>query len=143
MIEKIDSFSGVYRFLSNFWPSPMIISGKEYPTVEHFYQSMKCSDDECREKIRNSETPAIAKYSGRCVLYINPIFEENKVRVMEIGVRQKFLQNKELAEMLLKTGDIYLEEGNTWGDQFWGVCKGKGKNMLGHILMKIRKEIQQ
>jgi len=40
--------------------------------------------------------------------------------------------------MLLQTGDEELIEGNKWGDRFWGVCKGKGKNNLGKILMKIR-----
>jgi predicted NAD-dependent protein-ADP-ribosyltransferase YbiA (DUF1768 family) len=29
-------------------------------------------------------------------------------------------------------------EGNSWGDTYWGVCKGKGQNKLGHILMQVR-----
>lgn len=36
------------------------------------------------------------------------------------------------------TGDAELIEGNNWGDTFWGVCNGRGENMLGKLLMEIR-----
>ena len=32
-----------------------------------------------------------------------------------------------------------LIEGNPWKDTLWGVCEGKGRNILGIILMEIRK----
>src|SRR5207247_1025063 len=35
----IDSFSGPYRFLSNFWPAEVEFEGIAYPSVEHAYQS--------------------------------------------------------------------------------------------------------
>ena len=37
-----------------------------------------------------------------------------------------------------------LEEGNTWHDTFWGVDARtrEGRNHLGRILMRIRKELQ-
>ena len=31
-----------------------------------------------------------------------------------------------------------LEEGNNWGDKYWGTVEGEGKNMLGKLLMKVR-----
>ncbi len=31
-----------------------------------------------------------------------------------------------------------IVERNTWNDTFWGVCKGKGENHLGILLMEIR-----
>jgi hypothetical protein len=46
--------------------------------------------------------------------------------------------NKELKEKLIKTGEEYLEEKNTWGDKFWGTSNGIGENNLGKILMNIR-----
>ena len=49
----------------------------------------------------------------------------------------KFAQ-PELRKLLCETGDADLVEGNTWGDKFWGVCEGKGKNMLGLLLMQVR-----
>jgi predicted NAD-dependent protein-ADP-ribosyltransferase YbiA (DUF1768 family) len=44
--------------------------------------------------------------------------------------------------MLLETKDATLIEGNTWGDQYWGVCAGVGENHLGKLLMQIRSELQ-
>ena len=55
-------------------------------------------------------------------------------------LKSKF-QNPELSKLLLETGDCELIEGNTWGDQFWGVCKGVGENNLGKLLMKVREEL--
>ena len=44
-------------------------------------------------------------------------------------------------EQLLVTGDVGPVEGNNWNDRFWGVCRGKGENQLGKILMKVRSEL--
>ena len=64
-----------------------------------------------------------------------------KEGIIEGLVRQKF-QDPSLREMLMSTGTEGLEEGNRWGDEFWGVSfrTGKGDNRLGKILMKIREE---
>ena len=32
-------------------------------------------------------------------------------------------KNSELKQKLLETGTEYLEEGNTWGDVYWGNSK--------------------
>ncbi len=41
MGNEISSFSGDFRFLSNFSHSPITVDGKEYLTVEHAYQAAK------------------------------------------------------------------------------------------------------
>ena len=64
-------------------------------------------------------------------------WEEVKVLLMSYLVVQKFAQEP-FKTWLLETGDEELVEGNTWGDTFWGVCKGEGENQLGIILMGIR-----
>ena len=56
-------------------------------------------------------------------------------------VNSKFTQNKKLAEQLMATGEDDLVEGNDWGDRYWGVCRGVGKNKLGQILKRIRSEL--
>ena len=63
---------------------------------------------------------------------------------MEQGLRAKFEQNILLKTFLIETGDQELQEGNYWNDKEWGVClkTNKGKNKLGKLLMKIRKELQ-
>lgn len=58
-------------------------------------------------------------------------------------VRAKFEQNPDLRQKLLSTGSEELIEGNTWGDTFWGVCKGSGQNWLGRILMFVRDEVRE
>lgn len=64
---------------------------------------------------------------------------------MESIVRAKFSQHPDLAEKLVSTGDMHLEEGNWWGDVFWGVDKktGEGENHLGIILMRLRDELRK
>jgi hypothetical protein len=135
----IDSFRGKYRFLSNFWPCVIEFEGVEYPSTEHAYQAAKTLDPKLREAIRWARTAGEAKKMGGQVK-IREDWEQVKLKVMEDVCRLKF-QNGLLWDLLLSTGDTELIEGNTWGDQFWGVCNGVGENHLGRILMKIRKEL--
>lgn len=138
---RIDSFSGEYRFLSNFWPAQVVYEGITYPTAEHAYQSAKTLDMDQRRQIAELATPSSAKKAGRA-LQIRPDWEAVKLRVMEDCVRYKFSHDHELRQKLLATGDAELIEGNTWGDRFWGVCEGQGENHLGQILMKVRQELK-
>jgi predicted NAD-dependent protein-ADP-ribosyltransferase YbiA (DUF1768 family) len=57
-------------------------------------------------------------------------------------VKDKFTRNQDLKEQLIATGNEELVEGNTWGDIYWGVSRGRGKNMLGKILMRVREELR-
>jgi predicted NAD-dependent protein-ADP-ribosyltransferase YbiA (DUF1768 family) len=52
-------------------------------------------------------------------------------------IHLKFEQD-EFRDKLLATGTFHIEETNTWGDVFWGVCRGRGENHLGKILMRER-----
>jgi ribA/ribD-fused uncharacterized protein len=145
-MDKIASFHGRYRFLSNFFPSPFT---SEYPeiletpgtfkflTVEHAYQSSKPASPIERQTIYLAETPGIAKRTGRKV-QARPGWDDMKVEVMRYFVEKKFEQNDSLRAMLLSTGSAELVEGNTWNDTFWGVCRGRGENHLGRILMDVR-----
>ena len=67
---------------------------------------------------------------------------EDKRLTLINAVTAKFTQNSELAKKLLETDNKYLEETNNWGDRFWGVVDGIGKNMLGHVLMEVRRSLQ-
>lgn len=65
---KFYSEKDEYGFLSNFFLDNIIIDGKVFPTVEHYFQSKKynytgCSEDSLKhsEVIRISKTPYIAK----------------------------------------------------------------------------------
>jgi ribA/ribD-fused uncharacterized protein len=135
----IDKFEGTYRFLSNFWPSQVCLGVDIYPTIEHAYQAAKFTDPEIREKIRLAKDAKEAKRLGKRK-GMRSDWDEIKLGIMDGLLRQKF-EDPELAKMLLSTGSEELVEGNWWGDTFWGVCKGKGENHLGKLLMKIREEL--
>ena len=138
--EVIDKFSGEYRFLSNFYLSKVTLDGIEFPSVENAYQAAKNFDRE-RRQMFTTLSSAQAKSEGKNTVK-RPDWEQVKVLVMTDLVREKFTKHLDLREKLLATGDAELIEGNWWRDTFWGVCKGKGENHLGKILMKVREELQ-
>lgn len=137
----INSFKGQYSFLSNFYPVQVEIEGIVYPSVEHAYVAMKTMDIELRKQISLMETAGKVKRMGR-TLNIRSDWDHIKLPVMFGLLRLKF-QKPELKLLLISTGDSHLEEGNWWGDTFWGVCKGVGENNLGKLLMRVRQEITQ
>jgi N-glycosidase YbiA len=136
----IDSFQGEYRFLSNFWPAPIMYMGVEYPSVENAYQASKTQVVEERIPFETC-TPAEAKKLGRSVT-IRRDWGDKRVSIMLGAVRAKFRRHPDLLKLLLETGDQELIEGNTWGDKFWGVCNGEGENHLGKILMQVREALR-
>lgn len=137
---EIVGFSGEYRWLSNFYPSPIQIGEDHAPTVEHAYQASKCKDPHDAAVILECPTPGQAKRLGRYVTMVTG-FDEIKRRVMLHLVRLKFQQNPELAAMLKATGHAELVEENNWGDRYWGTCQRVGENHLGKILMQVRSEL--
>jgi ribA/ribD-fused uncharacterized protein len=147
MPEYIAKFDGTdHRFLSNFYRAPITFEGKTYPTSEHAYQAAKTIDDSEKEQIRADESPAAAKKMGRKVT-LRPDWEQVKDSIMLEIVRIKFNSRSDLAGRLLATGEKFLVEGNTWHDCHFGVCmcekcNGKGKNVLGEILMTVRLELK-
>jgi ribA/ribD-fused uncharacterized protein len=58
------------------------------------------------------------------------------------GLAQKFTKHEALKEKLLGTKDRKIVE-HTERDRYWadGGGNGKGKNRLGELLMRVRKEI--
>jgi len=136
----ITKFRDENFFLSNFYPVQIKMDGVVYPTLEHAYQASKTLDkDECM-MILYASTPGKAKRMSK-ELTIRPDWATIKITIMEKLLRQKFFK-PELREMLLATGDQEIIEGNEWGDTFWGVCNGIGRNILGKLLMSIREEIK-
>jgi ribA/ribD-fused uncharacterized protein len=135
--QSIDSFSGEYRYLSNFWKVPIPLENLWYPSVEHAYQAAKTLDETEKKVIALAATPGEAKKRGK-KLVLREDWESVKVDFMRYLVWYKFTMYPDLGKMLLDTGDAELIEGNTWNDTFWGVCNGVGQNWLGRILMETR-----
>ncbi len=136
---------GKFKF-SNFQPSPVVIDGVVWLTVEHFYQAMKTLDPKEQKKIRTLVLPGQAKRAGRKVT-MRSDWEAVKEQVMMQGLRAKFAL-PDFKRSLLSTGDEEIVERNTWHDNEWGdcicqKCKNKaGANKLGKLLMTLRSELQ-
>jgi ribA/ribD-fused uncharacterized protein len=149
-----------YGALSNFYPSPIIIDDITYPTVEHYFQCMKFTDEWYRQKILEQSTPGKVKFlssqrkGGRWKwendlvpivkkglqkgVKMRDDWDEIKIDIMADAVFEKFYQNENLLGILLITEDAELREASP-RDYYWGIGKdSSGKNMLGKILMCVR-----
>jgi len=143
--DMIDSFSGEYDWLSNFYPVVVYFEDINFPTVEHAYVAAKSKDG--MHKYRVSQVPAnqagkVKRMGRKCRLRED--WEMVKISIMKRLLMQKF-SYEDFRVKLLKTGNKTLVEGNYWHDNYWGSCgcgKGPcgyhGKNMLGKLLMEIR-----
>lgn len=142
----ISSFFGKYRWLSNFFESPIVYDSMIFSSVEAAFQAAKTTDKIKRLSFCGNISPSQAKGMGR-QLDLRPDWEEIKSQVMLDCLRSKFAAGTPLAEKLLDTGAERLVEGNFWHDNIWGDCKCdrcaniKGKNLLGKLLMQVREEL--
>jgi ribA/ribD-fused uncharacterized protein len=157
----ITSFTGEYRFLSNFSLHPVELpwlGGIVFPTAEHAYQASKASTMPDVTRIMSCATPGEAKRMGR-TLKLSPDWEQVKRRAMIEILLAKFGPSEDLSKRLADTEGA-LVEGNTWGDIYWGAVamdRGTippempvwapeppetrylaGQNWLGKCLMMVR-----
>jgi len=150
-MSSIEGFKGEWSFLSNFYPCEIQCDGLIYKSVEAFYVAMKFNNDQIfngkhysvgdfREMISLTPSPGLVKKIGQKII-IRSDWDVRKLGFMNWAIREKF-KDINLLELLLSTGDMDIIETNNWGDTFWGVCNGSGKNHLGKILMKVRDELR-
>lgn len=138
---KIDRFRGEYEFLSNFAPAMLEYEGVLFTSVEAAFQAAKTHDIELRRRIARY-TPSEAKRAGRR-LKLRSDWESVKEDIMYELLQQKFKDDTfGYRTRLLATGDNELIEGNHHGDTYWGTVNGEGRNRLGKLLMRLRKEIR-
>ena len=146
MSPTIDAFRGENYYLSNFYPCTFYVDGIPYTNAEAAFQAQKCRTKE-QKLLFSKDGPyaeaRVAKRAGGAGGNIDlpKDWNQNRLEIMEKVLKAKFSQNPDLLAKLKNTGSKELIEGNTWGDYYWGVCKGKGANHLGKILMKIRKQL--
>lgn len=140
----ITTFRGEYSWLSNFatLERPLTLAFGEAVSVEHAYQAAKC--------VHLSDAMEVAKHPAQGLKRFVKTKElknfdrATKRRVMRCLLKYKFSDaNPTFKERLLQTGNEYIEEGNVWGDTFWGVDMrtGIGDNNLGLLIMDIREEL--
>ncbi len=137
------SVTDEYGEFSNFSPHPIQLGGRTWSTSEHYFQAQKFAGTPHEDAIRKARTPAIAAELGRDRRQkLRRDWESVKVAVMRDALRAKFTQHPELRELLLGTGEAKLVE-HTENDDYWGDGgDGRGKNMLGRLLMQLRDELR-
>lgn len=141
--DPITSFTGEYKWLSNFELATVIYEGLTYKHNEGAFQAAKDLRPEIRQKFTQM-TPREAKNAGQRngIVILRPDWEDIKDQVMYDVNLDKFTRHLHLREKLLATGDRRLTEGNNHGDRIWGTVDGVGQDRLGKILMRIRRELR-
>lgn len=132
---------GPYGCFANFAPYPITIAGRTWPTVEHFFQAQKFlgTDPTSYEAVASAPTPKDAAAIGRDRSRpIRADWDLVKDSVMRLAVITKLLAYPKIQRLLLDTGNSEIVEASP-KDSYWGTgADGKGKNMLGIILMEAR-----
>ena len=151
-------FLGKYCPLSNFYRCNFRIEGEWYTSVEQFYQFQKAkrmNDVEIAAKIKMEDDPKAVKHlskQSRDFRGDGLPDSEWATKTMRTGLEAKFSQVPSAKTYLQGTGELQLIEANH-SDQFWSCGYGlndpridvqnkwRGKNMLGKLLMDVRKEL--
>lgn len=148
-----------YGFLSNFYECRVVVIDHIFSSAEqafHYYKAILFNDEEIAEQILQSRTPKEAKALGRKVKnFDKKMWDENKVIICKMILRNKFNYNDDLKQKLLNTGDDILVECSPY-DRIWGIGYNDtdpvflyrqtdlwGENLLGKCLMDIRKELRK
>ncbi len=142
---------------SNHYISPFSIDGITFNCGEMYmmYHKAKLFNDmESMVKILNEESPKKQKDLGRKVIgFDSTIWYHNCQRIMVNGLKEKFMQNPDICDILLETGDRKIVEASP-DDDIWGIglaeddplildeANWKGKNLLGKVLMEVRNQIK-
>jgi N-glycosidase YbiA len=140
---KVDAPYGCF---SNFSPHAINLEGKNWSTVEHYYQAHKFQGTKLEylmAEIHAVSTPELAAKIGRTAQYQpHPDWDLRKCELMYRAVRQKFSQHLDIQQILLDTLEIEIIEDSPI-DYFWGCGIDRtGANQLGQILMQVRADLQ-
>ena len=148
----IISFSKValpYGWLGNMAPYPIIYEGKRWRTIEALFQSLRFTDENIIEAIRNEKSPMGAKMKAKSFkssYSISPLSQQD-IENMKLCLQLKFSQHSDLRNKLLKTGEHTIIEDigsrRVARHEFWGAYKNEknewvGNNLMGKLLMELR-----
>lgn len=129
-----------YYELTNFWTgNPFRAEGRTWKTSEHYFQAGKfLKHPRIIDEIVATDSPrAVFDLARRHGHHKSPDWDQTKDARMMRALTLKF-KDPHLRNVLKKTGNAYLVEDSPY-DPYWGVGKdGKGRNMLGKMLMRVR-----
>jgi ribA/ribD-fused uncharacterized protein len=136
-----------YGAFSNLYRRMIVFEGESYPTSEHAYQAGKARRPEVRAWLMAAPTPALLAMAAHGLYQWEIVPDWSKVKFdrMRAVLWAKFTQHPDLAALLISTGDARLVESSTVDNpvnRLWGEVEGKGgRNMLGTMLMEVRKRL--
>ena len=135
-----------YGVFSNLYRAEVEFEGVCYPTAEHAYQAGKARKEAVKDWLMAAPTPSLLAMAAHGLYWwdVSPGWSKIKFDRMRGVLMAKFTQHEDLREVLLSTGDSVLIETATVDNptnRVWGEVNGKGRNMLGKLLMEVRSEI--
>lgn len=142
-VEFYNKNEPYYEF-TNFYPAPIKLDGKIWPTTEHYFQAGKFPHNQSlQEAIRATMSPRDAfNFARQHDKEKRPDWESVKDDIMRKALSAKFTQHAYLQQLLLATGNAQLVEASAL-DGYWGYGANKqGKNMLGKLLMELRNTLK-
>lgn len=150
-IKFYSSLKNSYRDFSNFAKAPFTVRLKgqatTFPTVEHYFHYQKANlfnDRSSKIAILNTPDPLQAKRIGRQVNNFDPeVWNAVAEKHIANGMYLKFNQHSELKEKLLTTGNEDLLEANPYDNKYGIGRDGKGQNLTGKCLMRVRDLFQE
>eukprot|EP01065_Artemidia_motanka_P049346 TRINITY_DN8157_c0_g1_i1.p1 TRINITY_DN8157_c0_g1~~TRINITY_DN8157_c0_g1_i1.p1 ORF type:complete len:1505 (+),score=437.53 TRINITY_DN8157_c0_g1_i1:80-4594(+) len=129
--------------LSTWHSAPLVVAGVTWPTLEHYFQGQKFAGTPDEDEIRAAPSCEVATEWGR--QRHRPLrsdWEAVKRDQMLKAQRMKFAQHPHCARALLETGTRPLVF-RSQVDAYWGWYEGRGLNVLGAILSRVRRELRE
>lgn len=140
--DAVTAFVNDYEFLSNDYECEIPISEDDlvFSNITSALIAKKSNDIGTRRKFtRFSASKARKKESS---IPENDNWEENKDNILYDLLKIKFTHNEDLKNKLLDTYPHDLINNVSYPDIYYGVRFGEGKNVLGKLLMQLRKELR-
>lgn len=144
-IDKISLFAGKYNFLSNDHICLVYHDGYLFNSVTHAFQAARAQNQETKERISKIHDFDIM-YEIAETIEDPANWAKFRSKTMEVLIRDKFRRNPQLRQRLSETAPAIIQ--NTYDDTenrnnlYWGIVDGRGENVIGKILMKIRDDIK-
>lgn len=143
-------------FMSHMYRCEFYYRDQLFNHVEKFImygKAMAFQDEATAQKILETNSPYECKRFGKEVQGFDRTVWETRwaAKIVYVGNREKYRQNRGLGDMLKQTDPLILAEGS-W-NKFWGtgfakddprigeVHKWPGANLAGNTLMQVRREL--
>ncbi|MDX1453013.1 MAG: NADAR family protein [Oleiphilaceae bacterium] len=134
------------EMLASFSPWSFKLEGREWPTVEHYFQAMKFHDHDLKhfQRIGDTPDPLKARKLGRSRLHrVRKDWKQVRRVVMTRALYTRCKTHPEVAKALLDTGERRLVEATQY-DYYWGCGRDRrGENQYGELLMDVRRRLRE